>query len=65
MPIITVQMFPGRTRDQKRALAKAITAAMAKHCGTRPEHTQIIIQEVERENWAVTDRLLSDPAPAS
>lgn len=52
MPVVTVQLFEGRTVDQKRALTRAITDAMVEHAGARPDGLHVIIQEYGRENWA-------------
>jgi len=52
MPIVTVQMYDGRTMDQKRELVKGITDVVARVTGNSPEGVHVIIQEVIRENWA-------------
>lgn len=52
MPVVTVQLWKGRTTDQKRKLAKAITDAMVEHAGARPDGLHVIIQEYDLENWA-------------
>ncbi len=51
MPVVTVQMWPGRTLEQKRALVRAITDAMVRHAGAKPDGLHVIIQEVPEENW--------------
>ena len=53
MPVVTVQMWTGRTPSQKRALAKAITEAMVKHADCKPTNLHVIIQEVPKEDWAL------------
>lgn len=52
MPVVTVQLWTGRTVDQKRKLTKAITEAMVEHVGADPSGMHVIIQEVPPENWA-------------
>ena len=52
MPVVTVQLWEGRTVEQKRALTRAITDAMVEHAGARPDGLHVIIQEYARENWA-------------
>lgn len=52
MPVVTVQMWTGRTVEQKRALCKAITEAMVTHVGAKPDGLHVIIQEIPKENWA-------------
>jgi 4-oxalocrotonate tautomerase len=53
MPVVTVQMWPGRSPTQKRALVRAITDAMVQHAGAKPDNLHVIIQEVPREDWAL------------
>lgn len=51
MPVVTIQLWEGRTLDQKRALVRAVTEAMVEHAGARSDGLHVIIQEVARENW--------------
>jgi 4-oxalocrotonate tautomerase len=51
MPVVTIQMWEGRTLEQKRALVRAITEAMVEHAEAKPDGLHVIIQEVPRENW--------------
>jgi 4-oxalocrotonate tautomerase len=60
MPIVRVEMFPGRTHAQKQELARAITEAVVNIAHTTPEQTIVIFSEVEREDWAVAGKLASD-----
>ncbi|MBJ7600552.1 MAG: 4-oxalocrotonate tautomerase [Candidatus Nephthysia bennettiae] len=60
MPVVTVQMFRGRTLEQKRALVRAITDAMVEHAGAKPDALIVVIQETEPENWAMAGRLAAD-----
>jgi 4-oxalocrotonate tautomerase len=64
MPMIRVEMFEGRTTDQKRALAKAVTEAFVATCGGSPDAVWIVIEDVAKENWAFGGRLAIDPKPA-
>jgi 4-oxalocrotonate tautomerase len=52
MPVIHVEMWPGRTYAQKQELAKAITQAMTDIAKTAPEATIVIFSDVPKENWA-------------
>ena len=60
MPFVSVKMLSGRTSEQKKDLAKAITDAMAETCGAKPEGTYVVIEEVEAEHWAVGGTMLSE-----
>ncbi|MFH1559835.1 MAG: tautomerase family protein [Chloroflexota bacterium] len=50
MPIVRVEMWPGRTQEQKADLARAITDAMVNIARTTPEETIVIFRDVAREN---------------
>ena len=64
MPSIHVHLFAGRTVEQKRALAQALTDATVKTLGGSPEAVDVIFTDVERHDWATAGRLWSDPPPA-
>lgn len=65
MPLIRVAMFPGRTAEQKQALAEELTEAFLRTCGGNREGLWVIIDEVPREHWAVGGKLRSAPADSS
>ena len=46
--IIQLQLFEGRSLDQKRALAKGVTEDISRNFGIRPERIQIILSEMNR-----------------
>ena len=52
MPVVVVMMWEGRSVDQKRKLAKAITEAMEEHAGAAIDGLHVVIHEYPRENWA-------------
>jgi 4-oxalocrotonate tautomerase len=60
MPVVTVQMYEGRTVEQKRALVEAITRAMVDIAKTRSDAVNVIIQDVPRTNWGLDGKLASD-----
>ncbi len=60
MPIVRVEMWPGRTHEQKQKLAKAITDAMVEIGKTTPEATLIVFEDVDKYNWAQSGILASD-----
>lgn len=51
MPVVTVQLWEGRTLEQKRSLVRAITDAMVEHASARPDALHVILQEIPKENW--------------
>jgi 4-oxalocrotonate tautomerase len=60
MPMITVDMFPGRTEEQKRALVHELTEAFVRTCDGKREGIWVVLREVQPENWAIGGQLLSD-----
>ena len=52
MPIVGIDMFEGRTIEQKRALMRKITEAFTETLGVPGEYVHIIIREMKRENYA-------------
>ena len=60
MPIVTVQLFPGRTVEQKRELAKAITDDVVNIANTTADATHVIFNDVSQDNWAEAGVLMSE-----
>lgn len=63
MPVVTIEMWDGRSREQKRRLVEAVTQAMVEHAGASPEHLHVIIHEISKENWGRAGRLSADTSP--
>jgi len=61
MPIYRVEMFEGRTLEQKQKLAEEITRVSVEVLGGSPDSVQVLIDEVRRENWATGGKLWSEP----
>ena len=60
MPVVIVEMWEGRSVEQKRGLVRAITAAMVEHAGSSPEHLHVIIHETPRESWGRDGKLATE-----
>jgi 4-oxalocrotonate tautomerase len=60
MPIIHVNMYEGRTIDQKRKLVTAVTDAVVKSLEVKPDAVRIILHEIPKHNLAVAGVLASD-----
>ncbi|MBI2856991.1 MAG: tautomerase family protein [Chloroflexi bacterium] len=52
MPIVRVEMWTGRTVQQKADLAKAITEAVCRIAGSPPEATFVVFTDIAKDNWA-------------
>ena len=60
MPTIRVEFFEGRTEEQKRAYAKALTEATIKTLGSSPESVDILFYDIKKSDWATGGVLWSD-----
>jgi 4-oxalocrotonate tautomerase len=52
MPVVIVELWEGRSLEQKRNLVKAITDAMVVHAGAKPDALHVIIHDVPKDSWA-------------
>lgn len=59
MPVVIVEMWEGRTVEQKKQLVEGITSVMVK-MGVPSEATTIIIKDNPKHNWAVGGKLASE-----
>ncbi|HAP31555.1 MAG TPA: 4-oxalocrotonate tautomerase [Firmicutes bacterium] len=60
MPVVQVEMFAGRTLEQKRAMVKDVTEVFVKTINCKAEDVKIIIRELSRENLAEGGTLFID-----
>jgi 4-oxalocrotonate tautomerase len=60
MPYINLQITKGATREQKAQIVKEFTETLVTVLGKKPEHTHIVIQDVEDENWGFAGILTDD-----
>lgn len=60
MPYVNVKVLGTLTVEQKRELVKRITTDLQEVAGKPPEYTYVVIEEVERENWAKGGVLFAD-----
>jgi 4-oxalocrotonate tautomerase len=59
MPIVKVEMWTGRTREQKAQLAKEITDSFER-IGTPREATIVVFEDVAKDNWAQAGTLADE-----
>jgi 4-oxalocrotonate tautomerase len=65
MPSIRVEMFEGRTPDQKRVLAKELTDATVRALGVPADSVDIMMFDIPRHDWATAGVLWSERKPAA
>jgi len=58
MPYISLRVAGKLTHEQKSSIAKEFSQTLEKIAGKPKESTYLVIDEVERENWAKGDKLL-------
>ena len=63
MPIIRVEMFTGRTEQQKRALVRELTDAFVNAAGGTPESVNVVITDIDKSDWGSGGELCSDKFP--
>ncbi|MFQ5532754.1 MAG: 4-oxalocrotonate tautomerase [Candidatus Methylomirabilales bacterium] len=60
MPVVHIHMLEGRSVEQKKALAEAITTAFVNIANAKPEGVTVVIDDYPRTNWARGGKLLSE-----
>jgi 4-oxalocrotonate tautomerase len=58
MPYISLRVAGKLTREQRAAIAKEFSETLEKIANKPKNTTYLVFDEVERENWAVGDKLL-------
>jgi 4-oxalocrotonate tautomerase len=58
MPYINLKVAGKLTREQKTAIAKEFAETLERIAQKPKSATYTVIDEVERENWAIGDKLL-------
>ena len=59
MPLISVSMYPGRTKEQKEEFAKAMTNGQrVQILKTKAEHVIIVYDEKPKEHWFISGESL-------
>ena len=61
MPYVNVRITrDGVTAEQKAQIVAEITQTLQRVLGKRPEHTHIVIDEIEPENWGFAGVLTTE-----
>ena len=59
MPFIIIEMWQGRTLEQKKQLAEDITQAFVK-IGTPKDQVHIVFKDNAKQNWADGGKLAAE-----
>ncbi len=60
MPFIRIDMFQGRTLEQKREIAEVLTREISRIAKCKPETINYIFTDVDRESWGRNGTLFCD-----
>lgn len=60
MPYVNVRVTSGVTTEQKAQIVEEITRTLSDVLGKKPEHTHIVIDEVDPENWGFAGMLTTE-----
>ena len=60
MPVVHVEMWEGRTKEEKAEVAKAFADDLVRIFKCRQESITIIFSDVKKENWAKGGTLACD-----
>jgi len=52
VPVVEVNMWEGRSAEQKETLIQGITRAFSE-IGVAPDHLTIIIHDIPKTNWGI------------
>jgi len=63
MPVLKVEMWEGRTTNQKRELVEVLSRETARITGCDLASVYVIIEDVKKENWGAGGQLCSDKYP--
>ncbi len=63
MPFVTVQMWEGRSAEQKAKVIAKVTAAVAESIEVEPEYVTVLVQEHPKANWGVGGKPSSEVFP--
>lgn len=61
MPVVHLYITrDGVSREQKAQVVAEITATLGRVLGKRPEHTHVVITEVDTDSWGYSGMLTTD-----
>lgn len=63
MPLIRVELFEGRSPEQKRELAQALTEATMKTLNCKADAVEVMFFDIARHDWATAGVPWSERSP--
>jgi len=53
MPLVKIHLWKGRDKEKKKELIKKVTSAVVDVIDCSAEAVQVIINEVDKDNWGI------------
>jgi 4-oxalocrotonate tautomerase len=53
MPVVRVAFYEGRSPQQKREVAEAITEALVRVCGSKRDGVHVMFENVSKTDWVI------------
>lgn len=63
MPIVRIELFPGRSADKKAEIGREITKVLEAVAGIKPTATTVIFTEISPSDWMVGGEPLARQTP--
>ncbi len=60
MPYVNVRVTPSITAEQSRRLIEEVTDSLVRVLDKKPEHTHIVIDEIDPDRWGFGGRPTSE-----
>lgn len=60
MPFVSIRMAGSATKEQKAGIVADVTASLALRLGKNPAAVQVVIEEVNTENYGAGGILIAD-----
>lgn len=59
MPIVRIELYSGRSTQQKADCARDVVEAVVSNLGATPDSTHVIFVDVEPSDWLTTKKISS------
>ncbi|PDT04943.1 hypothetical protein CO666_09505 [Rhizobium chutanense] len=61
MPIVRIELLPGRSADLKAEIAREFTETLERVAGIKPEATTVVFVDIPPHDWVVAGKPLGSP----
>ncbi|MCX5782259.1 MAG: tautomerase family protein [Elusimicrobia bacterium] len=60
MPIVRIEMWPGRPAETKKKIAQDVTKSLVDNIGCPAQAVTVVFDDRPQENWAIGGQLQSE-----